>query len=200
MATQTVLDVDGWIGRARRGGRRKPAGSLETAPGLRFAFYGRTSTERFQDRWTSRGWQREVAAELVSRRGRIVGEFFDVGVSRRVPWRERPKAGELLELVAGSGCPFDAIVVGEYERAFFGDQFSEPLPWLTERGLQVWFPEAAGPVEPGSVMHQALMTVLGAQSEREVVRARHRELAADPGRGAVPGHGWSSAVRVSAGG
>jgi len=178
MATQTVLDIDGWIGRARRGGRKKPEGSLRAAPGLRFAFYGRTSTERFQDRWTSRAWQREVAAELVSGRGRIVGEFFDVGVSRRVPWRERPKAGELLELIKAPGCPFDAIVVGEYERAFFGDQFSELLPWLTERGVQVWMPEAAGPVEPGSVMHQALMTVLGAQSEREVVRARHRVLAA----------------------
>lgn len=112
MATQTVLDVDGWIGRARRGSRRKPAGSLGAAPGLRFAFYGRTSTGRFQDRWTSRGWQREVAAELVSGRGRIVSEFFDAGVSRRVPWRERPKAGESLELIEGPGCPFDAIVVG----------------------------------------------------------------------------------------
>jgi len=87
--------------------RRKAAG-----PGLRFAFYGRTSTDRFQDRWTSRGWQREVAAELVAGHGRIVQEFFDVGVSRRVPWQEQPRAAELLELIDRPDCPFDAIVVG----------------------------------------------------------------------------------------
>ncbi|MBO3751118.1 recombinase family protein [Streptosporangiaceae bacterium NEAU-GS5] len=145
---------------------------------MRFAFYGRTSTERFQDRWTSRGWQWGVAAELVSGHGRIVGEFFDVGVSRRVPWRDRPQAAELLDLINGSDCPFDAIVVGEFERAFFADQLDELLPWLQERGIQVWLPEAAGPVEAGSPIHQALMTVLGAQAQREVVRARHRVLAA----------------------
>jgi DNA invertase Pin-like site-specific DNA recombinase len=154
---------------------------------LRFAFYGRTSTERFQDRFTTRGWQREMAAELVSGHGRIVREFFDVGVSRRVPWRERPKSAELLELISAPDCPFDAIVVGEYERAFFADQFSELLPWLAEHGVQVWLPEAAGPVDPGSPMHQALMTVLGAQAQREVVRARHRVLAAMRVQAAVQG-------------
>ena len=74
---QTELQLDAWIGRARRGTRRKSADRRELTPGLRFAFYGRTSTERFQDRWTSLGWQREVAAELVAGHGRIVREFFD---------------------------------------------------------------------------------------------------------------------------
>lgn len=45
-------------------------------------------------------------------------------------------------------------------------------------GVQVWIPEAGGPVEAGSPMHRMLVTVLGAQSEREVLRARHRTLAA----------------------
>ncbi len=99
-------------------------------------------------------------------------------MSRRVPWRDRPKAAELLDLIDEAECPFDAIVVGEYERAFFGDQFAELLPWLEERGIQVWLPEASGRVEADSPMHQAVMTVLGAQAQREVVRARYRVLAA----------------------
>lgn len=61
---------------------------------------------------------------------------------------------------------------------FFGDQFADLLPWLEERGVQVWLPEASGRVELGSPRHQALMTVLGAQAQREVVRARYRVLAA----------------------
>ncbi|WP_433498598.1 recombinase family protein [Sphaerimonospora sp. CA-214678] len=186
-ATQTELQLDTWIGQARRGTRRRPVKRREAAPGLRFAFYGRTSTERFQDRRTSHGWQREVAAELVSGHGRIVREFFDVGVSRRVPWQDRPKAVELLELISGPDRPFDAIVVGEYERAFFAEQLNELLPWLEERGVQVWLPEAAGAVEMGSPTHQALMTVLGAQAQREVVRARHRVLAAMRVQAAVQG-------------
>jgi hypothetical protein len=126
----------------------------------------------------SRGWQVEMAADLVAGHGRIVEEFFDLGVSRRVPWSGRPKAAELLALVGGPDCPFDAIVVGEYERAFCGDQFVELLPWLEQHGIEVWLPEAAGCVESDSPMHQALMAILGAQPKREVVRARHRVLAA----------------------
>lgn len=45
-------------------------------------------------------------------------------------------------------------------------------------GVQVWLPEAGGPVDVGSPEHRALMAVLGAQSRREVLRSRHRVLAA----------------------
>ncbi|MFC0861606.1 hypothetical protein ACFHYQ_04760 [Sphaerimonospora cavernae] len=54
-ATQTELQLDTWIGQARRGTRRRPAKRRQAEPGLRFAFYGRTSTDRFQDRRTSQG-------------------------------------------------------------------------------------------------------------------------------------------------
>jgi hypothetical protein len=54
--------------------------------GLRFAFYGRVSTEDFQDRASSRTWQREAASELIVGHGAIVAEFFDVGYSRRRAW------------------------------------------------------------------------------------------------------------------
>ena len=53
--------------------------------GLRFAFYGRVSTEDYQDPVTSRVRQRDQASALVAGHGRIVAEFFDVGQSRVLP-------------------------------------------------------------------------------------------------------------------
>ena len=50
--------------------------------GLRFAFYGRVSTEDWQDPVTSRARQRDQAAALAAGHGRIVAEFFDTGYSR----------------------------------------------------------------------------------------------------------------------
>jgi len=62
----------------RRPGSRTGTGA-QARVGLRFAFYGRTSTSEFQDAVTSRGWQRSVSEELVKDFGAIVGEFFDEG-------------------------------------------------------------------------------------------------------------------------
>jgi site-specific DNA recombinase len=48
---------------------------------IRFAFYGRMSTEDFQDYATSRAWQRNAADELITGKGVVVVEFFDRGLS-----------------------------------------------------------------------------------------------------------------------
>jgi site-specific DNA recombinase len=145
---------------------------------IRFAFYGRTSTIEHQDPVSSAAWQREAAETLIARHGVIVAEYFDAGCSRRLPWRDRPEATALLEALPDPDRGFDAIVIGEYERAFAADQFEQLAPIFTRYGMQVWLPEAGGPVEAGSPLHRMLMTVLGAQSQREVLRARHRTLAA----------------------
>ncbi|MEU5264670.1 recombinase family protein [Amycolatopsis sp. NPDC021455] len=146
--------------------------------GLRFAFYGRMSTVEFQDRETSFGWQREVAEETIRGHGVIVAEFFDEGCSRRLPWRQRPAAAQLMAAAEQPNRSFDAVVIGEYERAFYGDQFNAVLATLRENGIQLWLPEADGPVNRDDPVHQALMLLLGSQSRREVLRARHRVLAA----------------------
>src|SRR6185295_13031133 len=136
------------------------------------------STSTFQDVQTSRSWQRAVSDELIDGVGSVVVEFFDVGVSRRWSWLDRPEAAALLAAAAGPDRDFDAVVVGEYERAFHGDQFREVVSGLNVLGVAVWLPEAGGPVELGSPVHEALMVLLGAQAQREVVRARQRVLAA----------------------
>ena len=46
---------------------------------LRFAFYGRVSTEDHQDPVASRVRQRDQADALVAGHGRIVADFFDAG-------------------------------------------------------------------------------------------------------------------------
>src|SRR6201993_3215929 len=65
---------------AERTGRRRAG-----APGrgvLRFAFYGRVSTEDWQDPVTSRARQQEQAGALVAGHGTIVAQFSDSGDSR----------------------------------------------------------------------------------------------------------------------
>jgi len=69
---------------AERTGHRRAAG--RGRGDLRFAFYGRVSTEDWQDPVTSRARQRDQAAALVAGHGRIVAEFFDTGYSRTLPW------------------------------------------------------------------------------------------------------------------
>ncbi|MFE9207425.1 hypothetical protein [Micromonospora sp. NPDC007230] len=58
------------------------------------------STVDFQDRASSCRWQRNYAVDLIAGHGRIVAEFFDEGVSRRVAWPDRPQASLLLAALA----------------------------------------------------------------------------------------------------
>jgi hypothetical protein len=52
------------------------------------------------------------------RHGRIVAEFFDVGYSRTLAWARRPQAAALVGALADPDRGWDAVVIGEYERAF----------------------------------------------------------------------------------
>ena len=53
--------------------------------------------------------------------GVIVAEFFDVGQSRSLPWKRRPEASALLEALRRPDRGFEAVVVGEPARAFYGN-------------------------------------------------------------------------------
>ena len=207
-----LFDIDdrdvlqSWI--AGRGPRRCVAEPPDVVvPGVRFAFYGRTSTAEFQDPVTSRAWQREVAAALVAGHGTIMAEFFDVGCSRRVSWERRPEAAALLKQAQGVDRFSDAVVVGEFERAFTDRQFEQVAQLLSRHGIRVWLPEAGGPVDLNTPAHRVLMQVLAAQSQREVVRSRHRTMAAMTaqtieqgrymgGRPPPTGIGWWTRVHI----
>ena len=76
----------GLAGWAERSGRRRACtAACGPEPGwLRFVFYGRVSTEDWQDPVTSRARQQEQAEALLRGHGQVVAEFFDAGQSRRV--------------------------------------------------------------------------------------------------------------------
>jgi site-specific DNA recombinase len=139
----------------------------------RFAFYGRVSTEDWQDPVTSRARQRDQAAALVAGHGTIVAEFFDAGQSRTLAWVRRPQAAALVAALADPDRGWDAIVIGEYERAFYGGQYASMAPLFAHYGVQLWMPEAGGPVGGGED-HEQLMLALGLQSKREITRTRIR--------------------------
>ncbi|WP_422769004.1 recombinase family protein [Plantactinospora sp. WMMC1484] len=160
-----------WIGGKTPRVRRRGSG---TGAGLRFAFYGRVSTKDYQDPVSSRRWQLDVATELIAGRGRIVAQFFDVGFTRELSWADRPQAAALLAAVANPHRGFDAIVVGEYARAFSGGQIRHVAALLQQHDVQLWLPETDGPINFNDVTHQALLMLLGAQAKREVQRARFR--------------------------
>ncbi|MGW0891543.1 recombinase family protein [Saccharopolyspora sp. NPDC002578] len=136
------------------------------------------STKEFQDQETSLAWQREVAEETIAGRGVIVAEYFDEGCSRRWSWSKRPQAAALLDAVRSPDRGFDAVVVGEYEHAFYGNQVQAVMAFLAERGVGLWLPEAGGPVDLADPEHRALMVLLGSQSRGEVLKSQHRVLAA----------------------
>ena len=132
-----------WAERTARGDRR--VAGLGT---LRFVFYGRVSTEDWQDPVTSRVRQREQAEALVRGHGVIVADFFDVGESRTVAWARRLQAAALVAQLADPDRGWDAVVIGEYERAFCGSQYAAMAPLFEHYGIQLWMPEAGGRGQP----------------------------------------------------
>jgi site-specific DNA recombinase len=140
---------------------------------LRFAFYGRVSTEDWQDPVTSQARQLDQATALVAGSGVIMAEFFDVGESRTLAWARRPQAAALVAALADPDRGWDAIVIGEYERAFYGGQYVSMAPLFRHHGVQLWMPEAGGLVGGGED-HEQLMLALGLQSKREITRTRIR--------------------------
>jgi site-specific DNA recombinase len=141
---------------------------------LRFAFYGRVSTEDWQDPESSRARQLAQAVMLVAGRGMIVAEFFDTGQSRVLAWPRRPQAAALVAALADPDRRWDAIVIGEYERAFHGSQYASMAPLFEHYGIQLWTPELGGRVDWHAEDHEATMLALGLSSKREITRTRIR--------------------------
>jgi DNA invertase Pin-like site-specific DNA recombinase len=141
---------------------------------LRFAFYGRVSTEDWQDPASSQARQRERAGALVQGYGTVVAEFFDVGESRTVAWGRRPQAAALVAQLPDADRGWEAIVIGEYERAFYGSQYAAMAPLFEHYGVQLWMPETGGRVDYSCEHDEAAMTVLGLSSKREITRTSIR--------------------------
>jgi len=110
-----------------------------------------------------------------------VAEFFDVGQSRSLPWPRRPEATRLLAAVEDRSRGFDAVVIGEPARAFYGNQFGLTFPVLVHYGVELWVPEIGGRIDPGSDAHDMVMSLYGGMSkgERNRIKIRVRSAMAD---------------------
>jgi DNA invertase Pin-like site-specific DNA recombinase len=145
----------------------------DTRGSLRFAFYGRVSTEDWQDPVTSRARQVQQAAMLVAGHG-VITEFFDIGESRTLPWARRPQSAALAAQLADPGRGWDAVVIGGYERAFYGSQYASMAPLFEHYGVSLWMPEVGGRVDWHAEDHEDTMMALGLSSKREITRIRVR--------------------------
>ncbi len=154
----------------------------------RFAFKGRVSTEGNQDPEASRNWQISRSRALIEPAGGIiVAEYFDIGQSRSLPWMRRPQAAQLLADLANPDRGFDAVVIGEPQRAFYGNQYSLTMPVFTHYGVELWVPEVGGPIDPDSEAHDLIMSVFGGMSKGERNRIKLRVRAAMSAQAALEG-------------
>jgi site-specific DNA recombinase len=137
---------------------------------------------------------------LTAGRGIIAAEFFDTGESRTLPWTRRPQAAALVAALADPERGWDAIVIGEYERAFYGSQYALMAPLFEHYSVSLWMPEVGGRVDWHAEDHEQTMLALGLSSKREITRTgiRVRTAMATQAleQGRVPGR--APAVRVPA--
>jgi site-specific DNA recombinase len=153
-----------------------------------FAFYGRVGSIRLQDVAASRAWQITRACQLIEpRRGVIVAEYFDIGHTRALPWQRRPHASRLLAALRDPDRGFQAVVIGEPQRAFYAGQFSLTYPVFEHFGVQLWVPEVGGAIDPGSEAHDLAMTLFGSMSKSERTRVKTRVRAAMGAQTALQG-------------
>ncbi len=95
---------------------------------------------------------------------------------RSLPWKRRPESLALLGALKRPDRGFEAVVVGEPARAFYGRQFGDTFPVFTHYGVKLWVPEVGGKVDPGSDAHDLLMQLYGgmSQGERNRIKVRVR--------------------------
>lgn len=176
--------------------RRREEGTVEQQ---RFAFVGRVSTEDNQEPQASRVRQLAQARRILPPDAEVVEEFFDIGVSRSLPWARRPETSRLIATLKAGTNRWDAIVVGEFARAFGAPiQYSSIYPLIQHFGVELWLPEIGGRVDFTSATTEMLLGRLGGTSkqERALVRARVRDgmtvLAQEGGRhlGGRPPYGY----------
>ena len=127
-----------------------------------------------QDPASSKQWQMARAKGVLPADGVIVAEYFDVGMSRSLPWRRRPEASALLSALKDPDRGWEAITIGEPARAFHGAQFQDIFPVLTGYGVQLWVPDAGGYVDPDSDGAEMMMAIYGTMSAQERRRIKIR--------------------------
>ena len=79
-------------------------------------------------------------------------------------------ARQRLNRKAAADREWDAIVIGEYERAFYGSQYASMAPLLEHSGIQLWLPEAGGPVGRSEDDEQLMQVPVGVGADLPIAR------------------------------
>ena len=108
------------------------------------------------------------------RGGKIVTEFFDIDKSRSIPPQRRPQASALLAALADPDRGFNAVVVGEPQRAFYSNQFVNTFPLFEHYRVPMWVSEVGGPIDPEKEAYDLIMSVFGGASKGERNRIKIR--------------------------
>ena len=78
-------------------------------------------------------------------------------------------------------------MIGEPQRAFYGNQFGLTFPLFVHYGVQLWVPEVGGAVDPGNEAHDLVMSVFGGMSKGERNRIKIRVRTAMAAQTAIEG-------------
>ena len=84
--------------------------------------------------------------------------------------RRPPRSWPRWPIRTGGG----PVVIGEYERAFYGSQYASMAPLFEHYGVSLWMPEVGGRVDWHAEDHEQTMLALGLSSKREITRTRIR--------------------------
>ncbi|MGW5479907.1 hypothetical protein [Streptomyces sp. NPDC004008] len=67
-----------------------------------------------------------------------------------------------------------AVVIGEQQRTFYGNQFGNTFPVFMHFRIPLWVPEVGGPIDPDNEAHDLVMSVFGGMSKGERNRIKSR--------------------------
>ena len=91
----------------------------------------------------------------------ITAEFFDNGRSPASFRGAPPQAAALVAQLADPERAWDAVAIGEYERAFYGSQYASMAPLFEHYGIPLWTPEVGGRIDFHAEDHEQTMLALG---------------------------------------
>jgi hypothetical protein len=78
------------------------------------------------------------------------------------------------------------VVIGEPQRALYGNQYGLTFPVFVHYGVQLWVPEVGGVVDPEAWAHDLVMSVFDGMSDRAPTRIKIRVRSAMTAQAQVP--------------
>jgi len=130
----------------------------------------------------------------------IVHEVLRRGQITVDPVATSPAGNALLAELKNKNREFDAVVIGEPHRAFYGNQYGLTIPLFDHYGVPLWCREVGGPIDPHKRGARLVMSVFGGMSKGERNRVKIRVRSAMAAQAEIEGRflGRTPALRLLA--